>query len=133
MRRHSVLLRKGCILPGRLDPLTETIDDHWVRVEELLEPVFSTMIRQAGWHYIWGMLPCSRRGLGTSAQAATDRALSRALRGLSNRFNAAEIDAVRVAKYPGFYVAKVTLQSRQIQRDTTPDLLQETTFQRVRL
>ena len=121
VKLHSVFLRKDCILPDRLDPLREPIGNHWVRVEEILEPVFDTMIRQAGWHFIWVLPPCARRGLGTTPEAATGRALTRALRGVASRFNAAELDSVRVAKYPGFYIATVTLQSRQVQENTSLD------------
>jgi hypothetical protein len=51
--------------------------------------------------------------------------LSRALKGVADRFNAAELDSVRVAKYPGFYIATVTLQSRQIQENTSLNQVDE--------
>jgi hypothetical protein len=121
VKLHSVFLREDCILPDRLDPLRSPVGDHWVRVEEILEPVFDTMIRQAGWHFIWVLPPSARRGLGTTPEAATSRALTRALRGVASRLNAAELDSVRVAKYPGFYIATVTLQSRQVQENTSLD------------
>ena len=119
MKLHSVFLRKDCILPDRLDPLRSPVGDHWMRVEEILEPVFDTMIRQAGWHFMWVLPPCARRGFGTTPEAATSQALTRALRGVADRFNAAELDSVGVAKYPGFYIATVTLQSHQIQENTS--------------
>jgi hypothetical protein len=94
-----------------------------MRVEELLAPVFDTTIRQAGWHFMWVSPACARRGFGASSGAATSKALTRALRGVPQRFNAAELDSVRVKKYPGFYLANVTLQSRQIQEHTSLDLV----------
>jgi hypothetical protein len=119
VKLHSVFLRKECILPNRLDPLREPIVDGWMRVEEISAPVFDTMIRQAGWHYVWVLPSCARRGFGASSEAATNRALIRALRSVPRQFNAAELDSIRVAKYPGFFIVNVTLQSRQIQEHTS--------------
>lgn len=119
VKLHSVFLRKQCVLPDRLDPFREPIGNSWERVEEILAPVFDTMIRQAGWHFMWVLPPCARRGLGITADAAIGRALTRALRGVAIRFTAAELDSVRVRKYLGFYIANVTLQSRQIQEHTS--------------
>jgi hypothetical protein len=121
VKLHSVFLRKECILPDRLDLASEPVGISWVRVEAILAPVFDTMIRQAGWHFMWVLPPCARRGIGTTSDAATGRALTRALRGVGHRFNAAELDSVHVTNYPGFYIANVTLQSRQIQQHTSLD------------
>ena len=125
MKLHSVFLRKECILPSRLDPLREPVGDGWLRVEEIPATVFDTMIRQAGWHFMWVLPACARRGFGTNSDAATKRALTRALKSVPRHFNAAELDSVRVAKYPGFYIANVMLQSRQIQEHTSLDPVDE--------
>jgi len=118
---HSVFLRKGCILPNRLDPLQEPVGAHWMLVEDLAAPVFDTMIRQAGWHFMWMQDSCARRGFGSSRDSATAHALTRALNGIAKRFNAAELNSVQVARYLGFHVATVTLQPRQIQQQTSLD------------
>jgi len=68
---------------------------------------------------------CARRGLGASPEAAANRALARALGSVPRQFNAAELDSVRVTKYPGFCIANVTLQSRQIQEHTSLDQVAE--------
>lgn len=115
MKLHSVFLRNGCILPNRLDPLREPIGTDWSRIEDLPARVFNTVIRQAGWRFKWIPDSCIRRGFGSSLDRATSSALSRALKGISRHFNAAELDSVRIALYLGFYVATVTLQPRQIQ------------------
>jgi hypothetical protein len=122
---HSVFLRNECILPQRLDPLREPVGDHWTHVAEIPASVFDTMIRQAGWHFMWILRPSARRGIGITPEAATDRALTRALRGVATRFNAAELDSIHVSRYPGFYIANVTLQSRQIQEHTSLDHVDE--------
>ncbi len=125
MKLRSVFLRKQCILPSRLDPLREPVGDGWMYVTEIPAPVFDTMIRQAGWHFMWVLPACTRRGWGTSLEAATNQALTRALRGVPRRFNAAELGSIRVAKYLGFYISNVTLQSRQIQEHTSLDPVDE--------
>lgn len=118
---HSVFLRKGCILPNRLDPLQESVGDKWTIVEDLAAPVFDTMIRQAGWHFMWIQDSCARRGFGMTREDATDRALTHALDGIAKRFNAAELDSIQVAKYLGLHIATVTVQPRQIQQQTSLD------------
>lgn len=125
MKLHSVFLRKGCILPDRLDPLQTAVGDNWSLVEAILAPVFDTMIRQAGWHFMCIQGSCSGKGLGRTQEQATQRALARALRGVRRRFNGAELEFVQVTKYPGFHIANVTLQPRQIQQQTSFDIAGE--------
>jgi hypothetical protein len=125
VKLHSIFLRKGCILPDRLDPLQEPIGGNWTLVEEITAPVFDTMIRQAGWHFMWIQGSCSQRGFGITREEATHRALTHALERVARRFNAAELDSFHVTKYPGFHVANVTLQPRQIQQHTSLEVADE--------
>ena len=122
MKPHSIFLRKGCILPDRLDPLQKPVAANWSLVEAIPAPVFDTMIRQAGWHFMWMQGSCSRRGFGVEREKAIDRALRRALKGVAKRFNAAELESVHVTRYPGFHMVNVTLQPRHIQQHTTFDI-----------
>ena len=119
MRLHSIFLRKECILPDRLDPLREPFGRNWMLVKEITGRVFDTMIRHAGWHFIWMSGSCSRRGFGRTQEEAIDRALVRALGAVNQQCNAAEFDSVQVAKYLGFSVANVTVQRHRIQEDTS--------------
>jgi len=41
--------------------------------------------------------------------------LLRALKGIPKQFNAAELDAIEIAEFPGFQIATVTVQPIQIQ------------------
>jgi hypothetical protein len=118
VKPHSVFLRKECVLPEPLDPLTEAVGENWVRVEEITSAVFDTMIRQKGWHFLWVDRPCKRKGLGMTEKGAAKRALAHALNRVGRRFNAAELIDIQATKYPGFYVASVTVQPRQIQQYT---------------
>lgn len=126
MKLHSVFLRKGSILPDGLAPHREPLGEEWTLVEDLPAPAFDRMIRKAGWHFMWMQGSCSRRGFGRTRDDAGDHALERALSGIARRFNAAELDSVLVAKYPGFHVANVTLQPRQIQQHALLDPFDET-------
>ncbi len=118
MTPHSVFLRSNCVLPVPLDPLTEPVGENWTRVEQITAPVFDTMIRQKGWHFMQVDHLCARKAFGLTETAAVQGALARSLKGVAGRFNAAELISIRVRKYPGFYIAGVTLQPRQIQQYT---------------
>jgi hypothetical protein len=118
VKRHSVFLRKGCVLPDRLDPVRVPFGSRWMLVEEIAAPVFDTMIRHAGWHSIWMPGSRSRRGFGPTPENATHRAISRALNAVPRQFNAAELDSVQVLKYQGFFVVNVTLHPREVQQYT---------------
>jgi hypothetical protein len=113
---HSVFLRSDCTLPDRLVACLRPIGEKWSVVEEIPALVFDTMIRRAGWHFMWLQDACSRRGVGLTKEAAIRRALSRALKGVSKRFNAAELDSLQITEYPGFQIAHVRVQTLQIQR-----------------
>ncbi|MGA9132098.1 MAG: hypothetical protein ACLP00_04135 [Terracidiphilus sp.] len=123
MKLHSVFLRSDCILPERLNPCLQPIGEKWSVVEETPALVFDTMIRQAGWHFMWLQGSCSRMGVGLTEEAAIRRALSRALKGVSNRFNAAELDSLQITEYPGFQIANVRIQTLQIQRHASLNIV----------
>jgi hypothetical protein len=125
VKPHSVFLRKRCILPEPLDPVTEPVGENWMRFEEITAPVFDTMIRQKGWHFLWVHRPCRRRGIGLTREDATQRALARALNGVASRFNAAELINVEATKYLGFATASVTMQPRLIQQFTSLEITTE--------
>ncbi len=118
MTPHSVFLRGKCVLPEPLDPLTEPVGEHWSRVEEIAAPLFETMIRQKGWHFMPVDNLGTRKGIGLTEEGAVQRALASALNAVAGRFNAAELIGVQARKYPGFYMARITLQPRQIQQYT---------------
>jgi hypothetical protein len=116
VKLHSVFLRNDCVLPTQLDPLRSPFGEQWVLVDQIPASVFDTMIRQAGWHFIWMSGSCSRRGFARTQDKAIERALGRALLAVSRQPNAADFESVQVTKYPGFLVANVTVQRRRIQQ-----------------
>ncbi|MFZ3342831.1 MAG: hypothetical protein WA213_18250, partial [Terriglobales bacterium] len=111
-----VFLRRECVLPDRLDLCLQPVDETWSVVEQIPALVFDTMIRRAGWHFMWLQDSRSRRGIGFTEEAAIRRALSLALKGVAKRFNAAELDSLQITEYPGFQIANVRIQTLQIQR-----------------
>ena len=125
MKPHSVFLRKDCTLPERLDPLTEPVGENWTLVEEITSPVFDTMIRQMGWHFMWVDRACSRMSFGTTEEGAVQRALARALAGVARRFNAAELVSVQMNRRLGLHTAIVTVQPRLIQQHSWLDFAGE--------
>jgi len=116
VKLHSVFLRKDCVLPNPLNPLCVPFGEQWTHVEEIPASVFDTMIRQAGWHFIWMSGSCSRRGCARTQAKAIENAIGRALGAVSKQSNAADFDFVHVTKYLGFHVANVTVQRRRIQQ-----------------
>jgi hypothetical protein len=125
VKPHSVFLRKACILPDRMHPVREPAGENWTLVAEISAPIFDTMIRDLGWHFLWVYRPCTRKGFGMTLEAATRRALKRALKGMAGRCNSAELIVVEARSYSGFHTAKVTLQPRQIQQYTWLEIAEE--------
>ena len=74
---------------------------------------------------MWVQGSCSRRGYGRTEESAIHRALARSLSGIARRFNAAEFDSLRILRFPGFFVANVTMEARQIQQNTSLDAVAE--------
>jgi hypothetical protein len=118
LKLHCVFLRKECVLPNRLDPLREACGEHWSLLKEITAPIFDTMIREMGWHFLWVHRPCTRKGFGLTQEAATRRALGCALNGVARRFNASELINVKAGRFFGLHSITVTVQPRQIQQYT---------------
>jgi len=125
VKPHSVFLRKECILPERLDPLTEPVGENWKQVEQITAPILDTMIRQMGWHFMCVLRPYNRRGFGITEADAVRGALAHALGGLASQYNAAELISVETTKHLGLHVANVTLQPRLIQEHSWLDIADE--------
>lgn len=97
----------------------------WAILQDTVATTLDRKIRAVGWHFMWLLDSASRRGLGRTDESAIRSALMRALAHVRGRFNAAELDSVRISKYPGFRVARVRLLTRHIQQETGLDSLKE--------
>jgi len=109
-----MFLRTDCLLPEGIGLMQARFDEKWMSVD-----------RNAGWHFIYLQTAQLRFGIGRTAELATSKAMAHALKQTEGRFNAAELGRVKVTRYPGFYVAKATLHTRQIQQDASLGLVDE--------
>lgn len=116
---HSVFLRSGCVLPDRVHPSRKPVGAEWSVVEDVPALAFDTVIRRAGWHFMWLQDGSSRSAMGLTEEAAIRRALHRALKGVAKRFNAAELDSIQITQFPGFQIANVTVKTLQIQQGSS--------------
>jgi hypothetical protein len=90
-------------------------------VDDLTAVALDAKIRNAGWHFMWMVGSCCRRGCGWTHEEAVHQALERALNKTSEQFNASELESVVIKKYLGFFWAKVILHPRLIQQLTSLD------------
>jgi len=76
-------------------------------------------IRNAGWHSMWLADADSHHSIGLTATTAIDKAIARALSRVKVRFNAAELTSVKISKYRGFRITRITRCARHIQTSFT--------------
>jgi hypothetical protein len=114
---QNLLLRAQIKLPVGLNLATEEFREGWdfvgVRDARLLEK----KILKRGWNFIRIVNVWLRSGVGESPQMAIAGALSLALRQASPHFNAAEVNRIEWTQYPGFFLARVTVNPYRIQQN----------------
>jgi hypothetical protein len=120
-----MFLRTGCSLPHGFALLQETFGEKWMSVVETTAAALDIKLRSADWHFMWLTEEHSCWGVGQTAESACSNAIAQALKKVSQRFNAAELSQLRITKYPGFQVATVILQTRQIQQHASLGLADE--------
>jgi hypothetical protein len=113
---HTMLLRGRVEVPGDLSLVTEEFKEGWSFVQSGDTHWLDKEIRRRGWHFMWIGEGSRRGGVGQTSQEAIASALKLALRHVSERFNAAEVESIEVKKYPWFVVAKVKVYPYQIQQ-----------------
>jgi len=116
VRPPAIFLRTDCALPGGLHLQRKPFDKAWMTVENAAPAQLDVAVRDAGWHFMWIECACSRVGWGWSDDAAITRGITQALMQTRDRFNAAELSVVRVSRYFGLRIAKVTVHTRHIQQ-----------------
>lgn len=125
MKSHTIFLRTGCILPDGLNLVQEPFSETWMSVEGTTSIVLDEKIRAVGWHFIWLAETCSCSSVGKMATSAIDKAIAGALKRIQQRFNAAELDSIKISKYPGFKVVRVNIHARHIQQHPSFSLRDE--------
>jgi hypothetical protein len=113
----TMLLRGRVKLPDSLNLVTEEFQEGWSFVQSGDTHWLDKEIRTRGWHFMWIGEGSRRSGVGQTSHEAIAGALKLALRRVSDRFNAAEVESIELKKYPWFVLAKVKVYPYQIQRD----------------
>jgi hypothetical protein len=117
---RTILLRGRAELPAGLKLVTAEFQEGWNIVQSEDMHRLDKEIRKRGWHFIWIAEVSLRSGVGQTSQGAIASALKLALRCVSERFNAAEVEGIELTHYPWFFLAKVSVYPFQIQQN--PDL-----------
>ena len=121
---RSMFLRNDCLLPDGMRMKQERFNKDWMSAGDISSTGLDVALRGAGWHFMWVQKASSRFGCGRTEASAisTTRALDR----IGDRFNAAEVDSVKISTYPGFRIARVTAHARQIQEQDSLSANNET-------
>jgi hypothetical protein len=125
MKRYVIFLRTECSLPQGLALIQEPFCESWMSVEDTTASSLDIKVRSANWHFMWLTEAHSCFGIGRTAESAYTNAIALALKKIQQRFNAAELSLVKITKYPGFQVARVVLNTRQIQQHPSLGLVDE--------
>jgi hypothetical protein len=125
VKLSAMFLRTGCILTDGMGLVQTRFGENWMSVGNATAATLDGRIRNAGWHFMCLQTAHSRVGIGRTAESATSKAMVLALKQTEGRFNAAELGLVKVTRYPGFYVARATLHTRQIQQHASLGLVDE--------
>ena len=114
--KRTMLLRGHIELPDNLTLATEEFREGWNIVRSGGARLLDREVRGRGWHFIRIGEGSLRGGVGQTSQEAIAGALKLALRCLSERFNAAEVEHIELKRYPWFFLARVTVYPYQIGR-----------------
>jgi hypothetical protein len=112
----TMLLREGTELPDDLKLATEEFREDWNFVLSGDARWLDKKIRRCRWYLLWIDEGSLRSGVGNTSQEAIAGALKLALRHVSARFNAAEVEHIELKQYPWFFIAKVKVYPYQIQQ-----------------
>lgn len=114
--KRTMLLRGHIELPDNLNLAMEEFREGWNIVRSGGARLLDREVRRRGWHFIRIGEGSLRGGVGQTSQEAIAGALKLALRCLSERFNAAEVENIELKIYPWFFLARVTVYPYQIGR-----------------
>lgn len=131
VKLNAMFIRTDCILPDGMGLIQTRFGEKWMSVENATATTLDIKIRNAGWHFMFLHAAHSRRGVGRTAESATNKAMARALKQTEGRFNAAELGLVKVTRYLGFHVARATLHARQIQQGASLGLVDEMVLRQI--
>ena len=123
LKQHTTFLRESIVLPEGISFTGETFCEGWTLLESGDASWLDTAIRSAGWNSFVLTKKHWRSGFGPYSQNALQKTVRLALRKIDRNHNAAEIEHVEVTKYLWFYLAKISILARQIQRSPFLDMV----------
>lgn len=112
---RNVLLRERVELPAGLKMATDEFREGWNFLRTVHGLGLEKKIRARGWNFIRIATGELRSGVGATAQEAIACALKLALRRVSERLNAVEVEQVELVRYPWFFLARVKVYAYRIQ------------------
>jgi hypothetical protein len=112
----NMLLRGRIALPNGIKLTTDEFLEGWHFVRSVDARHLETKIQTRGWNFIRIADAPLRSGVGDTSQEAIASALKLTLRHVSRHFNAAEVDHIELTQYPWFFLARVRVNSFQIQQ-----------------
>jgi hypothetical protein len=115
-----MLLRDGTQLPPHLLLATDHLGDGWSVVRSGTPAWMAKQVRATGWQCTQASGTTTGSGIGYGSKEAVANALILALRKGSASFNSAAVNDISIAKYPWFFVVRVSLRTYSIQR--SPEL-----------
>ncbi len=111
----NMLLRVRVELPVGMRLATDEFREGWRFVRTGNAPRLKKKIQTRGWNFIKISDESVRSGVGDTSQEAIACALKLALRRVSERHNAVEIEHIELTTYPWFYLARVRVHPYRIQ------------------
>ena len=114
----TMLLREGTKLPDDLKLATEEFQEDWNLIRSGDVHWLDKKVRRRRWHLLWIDEGSLRSGVGKTSQEAIAGALTLALRQMSESFNAARVEYLRVEQYPWFYLATVAVYPQAIRKSS---------------
>lgn len=119
---RTMLLRGSVALPDDLKLETVEFHEGWNLVQSVDARWLDKRIRKYGWHFIWIAEGSQRSGVSQKSQEAIASALKLALRRVSDRYNAAIVEHIKITRYPWFFLATVRVYPYQIQHSANLSL-----------
>jgi hypothetical protein len=129
----TVLLRERVSLPDHFNLVTEEFREGWGFVLSGDAHWLDKKIRRCRWQFIRIAEGSLKSGVGPTPQEAIANALKLALRCVSGRFNAAEVEHIELKEYPWFVLATVRVYPYQIQKNAILSVADESASSRMPL
>jgi hypothetical protein len=112
----NILLRARFELPDGLKLATDDFREGWQIVRTLNALRLKKKLRTCGWNFVRiGDEALKKSGVGDTSQEAIASALKLALRNITDRFDAVEVERIHLTEYPWFVLARVIVNPYQIQ------------------